>query len=412
LLGGIGVALQLLGMAIFVADYGEVLTDNGIDMASTGMWSLQWSQIPQYLALLFDGATVNFALAQENTRMLLGVVPFIMLIIISGGTLFWWLNRDNPRLPPFGISAVVTTILVITGAGSLLYSIYDDPRYGGNNDNLVQLIDRLNDEVTSESVLFIQDSEMSLPFMNRFKVDTEVYVLPFAPGEVHNPDVPPPITSDNLVELASYPTIALIDYEAQFYETMWLVMPYGPFNTFTRRPTERYMVENYFPVEEIELSQNTRAIRFFSPTTTGEEDYLAENGQRFGNLLHLEEIILPEGISYTSGEVVPLALTWQPLMAIDRDYSISVQIGDLETQLPITQRDTTPQGQFGYTSRWQTDEIYEDHHGLIIPENTPAGNYCVNIIVYYWEDGGRLPITDSSGGNIGDMLCIAEITVE
>ena len=407
----LGFVVQILGIAIFVGDYTDTLTNNAIEMGSTGMWSIQWSQIPQYIALLLDGTPLNFALFQDNVRLFWGVFLYLIMLVVSGIALIWWLNREKPRLPPMIISVLITGIAVSVGVIALLYSIYDDPRYT-RDDNLIELIDQLNTQVTEDDVVFVQDSEMSLAFMNRFRVDTDIYVLPFAPGEVHNPDVPPPATSDSLVDLASYPTISLIDYEAQSYETLWLVMPYGPFNTFTRRPTERYMVENYFPVNEITVSQNARAIQFHSDLVDGHMPQSIEEEYTFGDQLRLIETSLSDGTTFLSGDTVPVTFTWQPVDTIDRDYSISVQIGDLETQVPIVQRDTTPQGQFGYTSLWQIDETYVDNHALTIPENTLTGEYCLNVIVYYWEDGARLPITDESANLLGDVLCIVQISVE
>lgn len=406
----ISVAIQLIGMLVFAGDYFSKLNDAGIIVWEKGLWTWQWSSIRQNL-LLLDFQNLNVAWMQAHVSTLSGLLAMLTTVALIGGGIGSWLFREKARHLPLVLGSV-TLVLVPLAMGLRLLSIDDDPRYGSDDTETMQMIDELDAAANADDVIFIQNPEIALAFMNTFNTSALVFTLPDAPGERHNPDVPPRVVSDHLVDLTSVPTAVLIDFEAARHTTLWLVMPYGPFNAFTIRPTERYMVEHDYPVSEIAPSQRARAIRFYSADASLENDWQSEQAYRFGDLLELSEATLPDGHTFSAGDVVPVALTWQPLDDIDRDYSISVQIGDLQTMIPLVQRDTTPQGQFGYTSRWQPGEIYNDHHGLLLPETIESGQYCLNIILYYWEDGARLNIEADDGDPVGDVLCLTQITVD
>lgn len=406
----ISVAIQLIGMLVFAGDYFSKLSDVGIVVWEKGLWTWQWSSIRQNLILL-DFQNLNVAWVQAHVSTLSGVLAMLAIVTLLVGGIGLWFFRE--KVHNFSlILGVITLVFVPLTMGLRLLSIDDDPRYGSDDTETMQMIDELDAASSADDVIFIQNPEIALAFMNTFNTSALVFTLPDAPGERHNPDVPPRVVSDNLVDLTSVPTAALIDFEAARHDTLWLVMPYGPFNAFTIRPTERYMVEHDYPVSEIAPSQRARAIRFYSADASPENDWQSEQAYRFGDLLELSDATLPDGRTFSAGDVVPVALMWQPLDDIDRDYSISVQIGDLQTIIPLVQRDTTPQGQFGYTSRWQLGESYIDHHGLLLPDGIEFGQYCLNVILYYWEDGARLNIEADDGDPVGDVLCLTQITID
>ncbi len=409
-LASISVMIQLIGMLVFAGDYFSKLSDAGIVVWEKGLWTWQWSSIRQNLILL-DFNDLNVAWVQAHVSTVSGILAMLATItLILGGSGLWFF-REKARNLPLILSAV-TLIFVPLAMGLRLLSIDDDPRYSSDDTETMQMIDDLDAAANADDVVFIQNPEIALAFMNTFNTSALVFSLPDAPGERHNPDVPPRVVSDNLVDLTSVPTAALIDSEAARHDTLWLVMPYGPFNAFTIRPTERYMVEHDYPVSEIAPSQRARAIRFYSADASPDNDWQSEQAYWFGDLLELSAATLPDGRTFSAGDVVPVALTWQPVDDIERDYSISVQIGDLQTMIPLVQRDTTPQGQFGYTSRWQFGESYNDHHGLLLPQGIAPGQYCLNVILYYWEDGARLNIEAENGDPVGDVLCLTEISIE
>ena len=406
----LSVGIQLLGMLVFVADYFSKLSDAGIIAQEKGLWTWQWSSIRQNL-LLLDFNDLNIAWMQANLPTFSGVLAMIAtLILLLCGIGLWFLS-DKKRLSPV-ILALITIVLIPLAMGLRLRSIYDDPRFGSEDTETMQMIHDLDAVASDDDVIFIQNPEITLAFMNTFNTPALLLALPDAPGERHNPDVQPTVISDNLIDLMSQPAAALINFEALRHETMWLVMPYGPFNAFTIRPTERYMVEQYYPVNVIEASQRARAIQFVPADGVSENDWQTEQAYNFGDLFALTRASLPNGLTYNAGDVIPVSLIWQPIDEISRDYSISVQVGEIDTLIPLVQRDTTPQGQFGYTSRWQIGETYDDHHGLRLPDEIASGEYCLNIIVYYWEDGARLAIQTQDGESLGDVLCVAEISVE
>lgn len=406
----ISVIFQLVGVSVFIGDYYVALDDAGVNPTGAGLWSVQWSPPVQHLRLL-DWGDLNIALVQNSFSNWLGLALAGMLTLLIGASVLLWRamrdqsERSQPGMVWYGVLVVVLIVTVF----ALLRGVYNDPRYDTEDTERMALIDQLNTTIAPDDVVFVQDAINMLAFMNRLKTPALMMSLPLAPGEVHNPDVPPQVDSDDLVTAISRPTAQVIDYEITRHDSAWLVMPYGPFVTFARRPTERYMVENYFPVTTIEVSQRARTIQFVSAST--ESVWSSESRYEFGEVLGLEQIEIYDSMVYVPGEVVPVSLVWSAQSTMARDYTISVQIGDVQTAIPISQRDTLPQGGFGYTSRWENGERYVDRHGLTLPEATPPGEYCVNVIVYYWEDGVRLQAVDGAGDPVGDVVCVARIEV-
>jgi hypothetical protein len=95
---------------------------------------------------------------------------------------------------------------------------------------------------------------------------------------------------------------------------------------------------------------------------------------------------------------------------VSSDYNVSVQIAGADG-VPIVQRDGAPQGTFGFTSRWMGDQTYRDNHGLMLPADLPPGEYHIQVIVYRWQDGVRLPVT-VAGADAGDVLRLVTFGVQ
>jgi hypothetical protein len=64
----------------------------------------------------------------------------------------------------------------------------------------------------------------------------------------------------------------------------------------------------------------------------------------------------------------------------------------------IAQRDSEPGGGLNLTTIWQPGEIIVDNHGLLIPADTPPGQYTVLLGLYDIADAtARLPIPTDQG---------------
>jgi hypothetical protein len=218
------------------------------------------------------------------------------------------------------------------------------------------------------------------------------------------------VISDNPADLLGYGAPYALDWAAGRYRSVWIVMRYGLFHTFALRPAERYLVDRYFPVAAIETDAAARAVRFAAVRAPeGPPSLLCDCV--FGDQLALAGFDLPQGDDYNAGEVVPVSLVWRPLNSMSVDYNVSVQVAD-RNGFPVAQHDGPPQGTFGYTSRWEVGAQYRDNHGIQLPNELPPGMYTLQVIVYNWRDGRRLPVTSSDGATRGDLAVLMTITVE
>jgi hypothetical protein len=186
-----------------------------------------------------------------------------------------------------------------------------------------------------------------------------------------------------------------------------LIMSYGPFVTFALRPQERWLAENYFWVETIEASPNARAIRYHpTPSPGGAPANITP--YYFNEELLLVGYDLPDGETYTQGDVIPISLLWQPLKPLPADYFVSVRFLKADGYL-VNQQDGAPQGTFGRMSEWVPEQFYRDNHGIQIPPYTPPGEYVIEVVVYTWPDNTRLPVVTEAG--LTNVVQLARVQV-
>jgi hypothetical protein len=155
------------------------------------------------------------------------------------------------------------------------------------------------------------------------------------------------------------------------------------------------------------VSERARAIRFL--TIDAPQDNPTEiTNIIFDEKLALEGFDLPAGTQFSPGDIVPVSLAWMPIESLPEDYNVSAQVATQET-VPLAQRDGQPQATFGHMTQWETDKRYRDNHGILLPNDIPPGDYVIQVVVYRWQDGQRLPYTD--GEATGDIARLATITV-
>jgi hypothetical protein len=112
------------------------------------------------------------------------------------------------------------------------------------------------------------------------------------------------------------------------------------------------------------------------------------------------------------GDSLEIALYWQALAPMDRNYTVFVHLVGPGGQL-VAQSDREPQwGQIPLpTSTWQPGEELRDQHLLELPPDLPPGNYQLNAGVYYWETLERLPVIEN-GTPVNNYVMLGNISVE
>ncbi|GAB4511449.1 MAG: hypothetical protein OHK0046_09540 [Anaerolineae bacterium] len=403
---GVGAALQLLGMAVPLPNYYTDLNRAGLltDWATQPRWAAynwtwEWSPLRYHLERLdFSHLDVAWRFAQPGW-----IAPALALAMMLLAAV--WLVRGGGRVIGVAAFAVLTGVL-LAAVGAGLVALRDDPRYIDEWTDVRALVEQLNAIVPADAPVFI-DREQYMPiFMNNFKPAALTIGLPYSPGENYGNG--PELISDSLIEQITPLVAYTLDYAARFYDDVWLVVSSSPFETEKLRPLEHYMVQYYYPVESLETSQRARAIRFHT-IYVPEGDPAEMTDLVFNEALALIGYTLPRSV-FSPGEIVPVSLVWSPVEPLPDDYNVSVQIATLDG-FPLAQRDGQPQATFGAMTQWEAGARYTDNHGLQLPADIPPGEYAVQVVVYRWQDGVRLALSD--GQNMGqDVAQIARITVE
>ncbi|MGD1996652.1 MAG: glycosyltransferase family 39 protein [Anaerolineae bacterium] len=97
------------------------------------------------------------------------------------------------------------------------------------------------------------------------------------------------------------------------------------------------------------------------------------------------------------GQVISLTLYWKAQAPVSADYTVFVHLADPAGLLPYAQGDGQPRDGSYPTSFWSAGETVIDTHDIIIPGDTPPGEYSLLVGMYLLETGQRLPAFDAQG---------------
>jgi len=98
------------------------------------------------------------------------------------------------------------------------------------------------------------------------------------------------------------------------------------------------------------------------------------------------------------GRTLGVVLHWHSIQPPTADYTVFVHLVDANGQT-VAQHDGQPQGGAYPTSVWDTNEVVQDEHALLLPPDLPDGDYYLRVGLYLLETGERLQV---EGG--GDSL--------
>jgi hypothetical protein len=405
----VSIGVQLLGTLVSIDAYYDHLGQANVLVWEQGLWSWKWSPIPQHLDLLDINALDTAWRYSDHSASLIITITLALVVITlctlwASGILF---HRRLPGKFTDSVLSVCAPLLLALSMATGVYSMRDDPRYIVDMD-AIPLIEALKGKLTRNDAVILQSSRFQYTFMNYFKESAPVITLPYAPGENYNPatDSVEMLTTPSQ-ELLGVNSVNVINALAKSYENLWLVVDTTPGVHVELRPTERYMAENYYPVDEFQISNTARAIHFFGLEAPMSLTML-QDAYEFEDLVALLGFDLPDGTLYSAGDVVPVSLAWRPIQPLNKDYLFSVQIAR-QDMTPVAQRDGLPQGTFGYTSQWSIDETYHDNHGLQLPADLPPGDYVLQVIVYTYPELTRLTVNNQNGV---DILMLQTITVQ
>lgn len=190
------------------------------------------------------------------------------------------------------------------------------------------------------------------------------------------------------------------------YDRVWLVEHGNP--------------EEYDPTSRVQrwLGQRGSRAHFDNLRNSGPAYLFVLDGESAGELRQVQANLdgqillvgarLPESVE--AGEPLLLELTWQPLTAIDRDYTVFTHLVD-ETGTLVAQSDSQPGGGVNPTSGWQPGEVINDKYAILVPAEITPGRYSVRAGMYLWPEMTRLPVTTSQTSVIDNTIDLGSVQV-
>jgi hypothetical protein len=127
-----------------------------------------------------------------------------------------------------------------------------------------------------------------------------------------------------------------------------------------------------------------------------------------GDLFRLRDYRLIE--PPTRGGRLRARLLWEPIGSTADDWTIASYLIDSTGQIRA-QEDRQPCDGSYPTSRWQSNELISDDRVLAIPEDLPAGEYQLALVVYRPSDNTRLSMRGPLNQPLGDTLPLGTVTV-
>jgi 4-amino-4-deoxy-L-arabinose transferase-like glycosyltransferase len=283
---------------------------------------------------------------------------------------------------------VILGLIVLIGSGWALLNIYYDPVYARADYRGIAA--QVEDEDHPNAGIILNAANQWEVFTYYHQAGAPVYPLPRG--------YPDPATID--AELGQI--TALHD---RVYAIFW-----GEAERDPQRLVERWLDSNTFKARD----EWRGDVRFVTYAVPADQDDLPEidSGEnlalKLGDHIRLERLALLND-SVKPGEIVQLTLDWTTDDTLVNRYKVFLHLSSDDGNI-LAQRDSEPGGGLALTTTWTPSEHISDNHGLLIPFDTPPGQYTLLIGMYDLGDPlARLPIY-SENGQI-DAFPLAIITV-
>lgn len=410
--------IQIIATVSLQDAYVELLPEeaNGLIEWLNGLNNIQylrWVLLPQ------SWASVGYDIAWARINTPIISLIFMGIALLAGFSV--WNQRKWSNFVLLGLSAI---FVLTTGFGlRLLYE--NDRQYWADKPQLFQILDILEQNAeNAEPLLLAGSADVTYErfIMNYNHLDNiRPIVLGFQPGERTSPQDEARIISNYNSDLLAWDVPRIIDRLAFQHERIWWLAHNSIYLTWSVRPEERYLTENYYLLREYTSDDPTvRLLEFSTVHAPNRYDFrLPEHltDLRYGENIRLQGFTLPVGTQYTAGDVVPITLYWQSDAVLEQDYIVAWFImNEAGAYLPIQGIDSMPDANFSPTSAWQANQFVVDNRAIELPLDIPDGTYRIWVLMYPIGTGGeeRLPVTgdEVSEGEIGILPISLTISTE
>lgn len=329
---------------------------------------------------------VAFLSLELFSRYLRFLTPLQLAFALWMGRGVWVLWHIQPRRkdsPVFKLvprfAAIAITILFTLGMARGLAPLYDDPQFQRDDyRGLVQTI--MQAEQTDDGIL-VSSAGLQEIIGYYYTGDAPILGLP---GSFNAPD-----TAERTRDFISA------------HDRIFTVF-YGNLEQDPENVIETTLNTVAFEADD-RWFDDMRLVTYVAPPA----DWAVTETQpvTFGDVLTLADYHV-SATDARAGDTLAVQLTWQVDAPLPERYKIFVQLLNPDGTLSA-QHDSEPAGGLLPTDNWSADTAISDHHGIIIPDDAPAGTYQLIAGVYSVNDPAqRLPVNDA------DALTLAEIVVE
>ncbi len=116
-------------------------------------------------------------------------------------------------------------------------------------------------------------------------------------------------------------------------------------------------------------------------------------------------------ISVQSGRRLDLSLFWKATARVETSYSVFIHLIDAQHHI-WAQQDSVPQGGDFPTDEWMGGDVIADWYSILVPLDTPPGDYLLVARMHDSSNGQRLAVFDERRVSQRDRAIIAQVTVE
>lgn len=116
------------------------------------------------------------------------------------------------------------------------------------------------------------------------------------------------------------------------------------------------------------------------------------------------------GSPVKADQVLRLTLYWKAAEKVENNYTVFTHLLNNDG-LSVGQKDNPPVNGFYPTSTWKKDEIITDRYAIPLAADLPSGQYQIEIGMYDFDTGVRLPAFDEKGHSLGDSILLGNVEI-
>lgn len=137
----------------------------------------------------------------------------------------------------------------------------------------------------------------------------------------------------------------------------------------------------------------------------GDTDSAKPVEANLGNQIRLLGYEVPDSLS--PGAEFDVTLYWEGQRPLENHYIVFVHLLDADDKL-VASHDGPPMDRRYPTEAWLTGDVVPDTHHLVLDPQIPVGTYRLQVGMYLWPEGERLPVWDREGMELLDRAVVLQ----